>query len=77
MGNVLFCGSSEYCDCIVVSISFDLGERILLSVEKVFIEELFLELISVLMDFRNFGFNLDNCYVIWFFLNGFCKLNFI
>ena len=69
--------SGEYCDCIAVSISPDLGERISLSAEKALIEELFPELILALMDSRNSGFNLDNRYVIRFPLNGFCKLNSI
>ena len=69
--------SGEYCDCIAVSISPDLGERISLSAEKALIEELFPELIPALMDSRNSGFNLDNRYVIRFPLNGFCKLNSI
>ena len=69
--------SGEFCDCIAVSISPDLGERISLSAEKALIEELFPELIPALMDSRNSGFNLDNRYVIRFPLNGFCKLNSI
>lgn len=76
-GNTPYRGNSEHCDCIAVSISPDLGERISLSAEKALIEELFPELIPALMDSRNSGFNLDNRYVIRFPLNGFCKLNSI
>lgn len=76
-GNAPSRGNSEHCDCIAVSISPDLGERISLSAEKALIEELFPELIPALMDSRNSGFNLDNRYVIRFPLNGFCKLNSI
>lgn len=67
----------EFCDCIAVSISPDLGERISLSAEKRLLEEVFPELSSALMDSRNSGFNLDSHYVIRFPLNGFCKLNSI
>nr|KAG5712638.1 hypothetical protein BaRGS_029693 [Batillaria attramentaria] len=66
-----------YVDCIAVSISPDLGERISLSAERPLIEEVFPELTSALMDTRNSGWHLDNHYVIRFPLNGFCKLNSI
>lgn len=69
--------NGEFCDCIAVSISPDLGERISLSAEKHLLEEVFPELTPALMDSRNSGFNLDNRYVIRFPLNGFCKLNSI
>lgn len=64
-----------FCDCIAVSISPDLGERISLSAERYLIEEVFPELSSALLDSRNSGFNMDNRFVIRFPLNGFCKLN--
>lgn len=64
-----------FCDCIAVSLSPDLGERISLSAERFLIEEVFPELNSALLDSRNSGFNMDNRYVIRFPLNGFCKLN--
>lgn len=64
-----------FCDCIAVSLSPDLGERISLSAEKFLLEEVFPELNSALLDSRNSGFNLDSRYVIRFPLNGFCKLN--
>ena len=68
-------GNASFCDCIAVSLSPDLGERISLSAERFLIEETFPELTSALMDSRNSGFNLDNRHVIRFPLNGFCKLN--
>ena len=68
-------GTNSFCDCIAVSLSPDLGERISLSAERFLIEEVFPELTSALMDSRNSGFNLDNRHVIRFPLNGFCKLN--
>ncbi|XP_070195835.1 BTB/POZ domain-containing protein kctd15-like [Littorina saxatilis] len=64
-----------FVDCIAVSISPDLGERISLSAEKSLIEEVFPELTSALMDTRNSGWHMDNHFVIRFPLNGFCKLN--
>ncbi|BFZ12623.1 hypothetical protein BsWGS_15662 [Bradybaena similaris] len=69
--------TQEFIDCIAVSISPDLGERICLSAERPLIEEIFPELCTALMDTRNSGWHLDNHYVIRFPLNGFCKLNSI
>lgn len=65
----------SYCDCVAVSVSPDLGERISLSAERSLLEEVFPELCSALIDSRNSGWNLDNRFVIRFPLNGFCKLN--
>lgn len=69
----------DFVDCIAVSTSPDLGERICLSAERPLIEEVFPELTAALMDTRNSGWsNLENNnYVIRFPLNGFCKLNSI
>lgn len=68
---------ADYCDCVAVNISPDLGERISLSAERALLEEVFPELNSALMDTRNSGWNIDNRFVIRFPLNGFCKLNSI
>ena len=67
----------DFCDCVAVSISPDLGERISLSADRALLEEVFPELNSALLDSRNSGWNIDNRYVIRFPLNGFCKLNSI
>ena len=63
------------CECVVVNISPDLGERISLSADRALLEEVFPELTAALMDSRNAGWNLDNRWVIRFPVNGFCKLN--
>lgn len=68
-------GIDDYCQCVAVYISPDLGERISLSADRAVLEEVFPELSSALMDSRNSGWNMDNRYVIRFPLNGFCKLN--
>lgn len=65
----------QHCDCVAVSISPDLGERISLSADRHLLEEVFPELNSALMDSRNSGWNMDNRFVIRFPLNGFCQLN--
>ncbi|KAL4234343.1 BTB/POZ domain-containing protein kctd15 [Mactra antiquata] len=67
--------SDGFCDCIAVSLSPDLGERISLSAERFLIQEVFPELNSALLDSRNSGFNMDSRYAIRFPLNGFCKMN--
>ncbi|XP_074646473.1 BTB/POZ domain-containing protein kctd15-like [Tubulanus polymorphus] len=67
--------TDDYCECVVVHISPDLGERVCLTAERALVEEIFPELTSALMDSRNSGFNMDNRYVIRFPVNGFCKLN--
>jgi len=65
----------EFLDCVAVSVSPDLGERICLSAERPLLEEVFPELVTALCDSRNSGWHMDNHYVIRFPLNGFCKLN--
>ena len=65
----------DYWECVAVSISPDLGERISLSAERPLIDEVFPELSGAIMDSRNSGWHLDNRFVIRFPLNGFCKLN--
>uniref|UniRef100_A0AAR2KZX3 BTB domain-containing protein n=1 Tax=Pygocentrus nattereri TaxID=42514 RepID=A0AAR2KZX3_PYGNA len=54
---------AQPCDCLVVRVTPDLGERIALSGEKVLIEEIFPETGD------------DPTHVIRFPLNGYCRLN--
>lgn len=63
------------CECVAVSVSPDLGERISLSADRALLDEVFPELNSALVDSRNSGWATDNQFVIRFPLNGFCKLN--
>ncbi|MGH0128384.1 UNVERIFIED_CONTAM: hypothetical protein FKN15_070330, partial [Acipenser sinensis] len=66
---------SQPCDCLVVRVSPDLGERIALSGEKVLIEEIFPETGDVMCNSVNAGWNQDPTHVIRFPLNGYCRLN--
>ncbi|PIO24571.1 hypothetical protein AB205_0042430 [Aquarana catesbeiana] len=63
------------CDCLVVRVTPDLGERIALSGEKALIEENFPETGDVMCNSVNAGWNQDPTHVIRFPLNGYCRLN--
>lgn len=63
------------CECLVVRVAPDLGERIALSGEKVLIEEIFPETGDVMCNSVNAGWNQDPTHVIRFPLNGYCRLN--
>uniref|UniRef100_A0A2R8N365 Potassium channel tetramerization domain containing 15 n=1 Tax=Callithrix jacchus TaxID=9483 RepID=A0A2R8N365_CALJA len=66
---------SRACDCLVVRVTPDLGERIALSGEKALIEEVFPETGDVMCNSVNAGWNQDPTHVIRFPLNGYCRLN--
>ncbi|KAL6087663.1 hypothetical protein STEG23_021675 [Scotinomys teguina] len=66
---------SRACDCLVVRVTPDLGERIALSGEKALIEEIFPETGDVMCNSVNAGWNQDPTHVIRFPLNGYCRLN--
>lgn len=66
---------AQPCDCLVVRVTPDLGERIALSGEKVLIEEIFPETGDVMCNSVNAGWNQDPTHVIRFPLNGYCRLN--
>ncbi|XP_039893506.1 BTB/POZ domain-containing protein kctd15-like isoform X1 [Simochromis diagramma] len=63
------------CECLVVRVTPDLGERITLSGEKVLIEEIFPETGDVMCNSVNAGWNQDPTHVIRFPLNGYLRLN--
>lgn len=67
--------ASVPCECLVVRVTPDLGERIALSGEKVLIEEVFPETGDVMCNSVNAGWNQDPTHVIRFPLNGYCRLN--
>lgn len=64
-------------ECLAVSISPDMGERISLSGRKRTIENCFPVLKSALTDQRNSGWSREGEFVIRFPVNGFCQLNSI
>uniref|UniRef100_A0A7N4NRD7 Potassium channel tetramerization domain containing 15 n=1 Tax=Sarcophilus harrisii TaxID=9305 RepID=A0A7N4NRD7_SARHA len=65
----------QACECLVVRVTPDLGERIALSGEKALIEEVFPETGDVMCNSVNAGWNQDPTHVIRFPLNGYCRLN--
>lgn len=71
-------GSKVNFECLILNISPDLGERIMLSGERCLIEEVFPETRQAVMDGRsNVAWHHDSKHVIRFPLNGYCKLNSI
>ncbi|XP_059833374.1 uncharacterized protein kctd1 isoform X1 [Hypanus sabinus] len=66
---------SRPCECLVVRVAPDLGERITLSGDKALIEEVFPEIGDVMCNSINAGWNHDSTHVIRFPLNGYCHLN--
>ncbi|GAA6087166.1 BTB/POZ domain-containing protein KCTD1 [Tachysurus ichikawai] len=63
------------CECVVVRVAPDLGERITLSGDKALIEDIFPEIGDVMCNSVNAGWNHDSTHVIRFPLNGYCHLN--
>jgi hypothetical protein len=65
-------------ECLVLNISPDLGERIMVSGDRCSIEEVFPETGTAVMDGRSsVAWQTDARHVIRFPLNGYCKLNSI
>ena len=64
-------------DCVAMSVSPDLGERIALSGDRILLEEVFPELSSAIAEHRGSGgaWSLESRFLIRFPLNGYCKLN--
>ncbi|KAM4629812.1 BTB/POZ domain-containing protein KCTD1-like [Polymixia lowei] len=63
------------CECVVVRVAPELGERIALSGNRAVIQELFAEVGDVMCNSVNAGWNHDATHVIRFPLNGYCHLN--
>ncbi|XP_020355278.1 uncharacterized protein LOC109903020 [Oncorhynchus kisutch] len=63
------------CECVVVRVAPELGERITLSGDRALIEEVFPEVGDVMCNSLNAGWNHDSTHVIRFPLNGYCHLN--
>lgn len=63
------------CECVVVRVAPELGERITLSGDKALIEDIFPEIGDVMCNSVNAGWNHDSTHVIRFPLNGYCHLN--
>ncbi|KAF4070841.1 hypothetical protein AMELA_G00278160 [Ameiurus melas] len=66
---------SRACECVVVRVAPELGERITLSGDKALIEDIFPEIGDVMCNSVNAGWNHDSTHIIRFPLNGYCHLN--
>ncbi|KAI5619851.1 BTB/POZ domain-containing protein KCTD1 isoform X1, partial [Silurus asotus] len=66
---------SRSCECVVMRVAPDLGERITLSGDKALIEDIFPEIGDVMCNSVNAGWNHDSTHIIRFPLNGYCHLN--
>ena len=64
------------CQCVALHVSPDLGERVLLSGDRVLLEDVFPEIAGALMDARSgLSWNQGTTgHVIRFPLNGYCKM---
>ncbi|XP_026800152.3 uncharacterized protein kctd1 [Pangasianodon hypophthalmus] len=66
---------SRPCECVVVRVAPELGERITLSGDKALIEDIFPEIGDVMCSSVNAGWNHDSTHIIRFPLNGYCHLS--
>lgn len=63
------------CECVMVHVAPELGERISLSAHRSMIEEVFPEVRDIMSNSLNSSCNQDSTHVIRFPLNGYCHLN--
>lgn len=70
------CGSvfSE-CECVVIHVAPELGERISVSAHRTVIDEVFPEVRDIMSSSLNTTWNHDSTHIIRFPLNGYCHLN--
>lgn len=63
------------CECVVIHVAPELGERISVSAQRAVIEEVFPEVRDVTSNSLNTSWNQDSTHIIRFPLNGYCHLN--
>ncbi|XP_076578077.1 uncharacterized protein LOC143314789 isoform X1 [Chaetodon auriga] len=63
------------CECVVIHVAPELGERISVSAHRAVIEEVFPEIRDVMSNSLNASWNQDSTHIIRFPLNGYCHLN--
>uniref|UniRef100_A0A3Q1G9U3 BTB/POZ domain-containing protein KCTD1-like n=1 Tax=Acanthochromis polyacanthus TaxID=80966 RepID=A0A3Q1G9U3_9TELE len=63
------------CECVVVHVAPELGERISVSTQRAVIEEVFPEVRDVMSNSLNTSWNQDSAHIIRFPLNGYCHLS--
>uniref|UniRef100_A0A8C3ANU8 Potassium channel tetramerization domain containing 1 n=1 Tax=Cyclopterus lumpus TaxID=8103 RepID=A0A8C3ANU8_CYCLU len=70
-------GASLECECVVIHVAPELGERISVSAHRAVIEEVFPEVRDVISNSLNSSWNQDSAHIIRFPLNSSCHLNSI
>uniref|UniRef100_A0A3P8TYN0 Potassium channel tetramerization domain containing 1 n=1 Tax=Amphiprion percula TaxID=161767 RepID=A0A3P8TYN0_AMPPE len=68
-------GVCRECECVVVHVAPELGERISVSTQRAVIEEVFPEVRDVMSNSLNTSWNQDSAHIIRFPLNGYCHLS--
>lgn len=63
------------CECVMVHVAPELGERISVSAHQDVIEEIFPEVKEVMSSSLNATWNQDSTHILRFPLNGYCHLN--
>ncbi|XP_069544147.1 uncharacterized protein [Brachyistius frenatus] len=66
---------SRGCECVVVHVAPELGERISVSSRRAVMEEMFPEVRDVLLNSLNSSWSQDSTHVLRFPLNGYCHLS--
>ncbi|XP_047442311.1 uncharacterized protein LOC125008941 [Mugil cephalus] len=68
-------GLCQGCECVVVHVAPELGERITVSTHRAVIEEVFPEVRDAVSNSVNTGWNQDSTHIIRFPLSGYCHLS--
>ncbi|XP_031735440.1 uncharacterized protein LOC116401261 isoform X1 [Anarrhichthys ocellatus] len=68
-------GVSLECECVVIHVAPELGERISVSAHRAVIEDVFPEVRDFISKSLNTSWNQDSAHIIRFPLNGYCHLN--
>lgn len=70
------CGKASLaCECVVVHVAPELGERISVSADRALIKDVFPEVRGVIFNSQNTSGNQESSHVIRFPLNGHCHFN--
>lgn len=70
------CGSvCRECECVVVHVAPELGERISVSAHWAVMEEVFPEVKDIMSDLLTTTWNENSTHILRFPLNGYCHLN--
>ncbi|KAI4828455.1 hypothetical protein KUCAC02_022546 [Chaenocephalus aceratus] len=68
-------GVSPQCECVVIHVAPELGERISVSARRATIEEVFPEVRDAMSSSGNTSWSQESTHIARFPLNGYCHLN--